>query len=384
MDDQELEIKTRRQFKYGAVVAFFGMAVVAAIIVARETISETPLKSGETDLSNPVGWIAVMGAICIFGSYGIMIKAPKVAAANADPMVFQIYYSIATACASILVATYATPLIFSWWGVLGAVLWVTSQAFGFVAVTNLGFAVAPAVWAGLTMVVSFLWGVLAFDQEVKSAGLSALALVVLCFGVSLAASCQSPLPSLIEGWFNKGARTAADIKASQPLMGNRKINETEEAPPKTLRQKLIGLAAAVALGLENGSLMVPFHYYNKHLTDDLGLASDANTAISYLVSFSAGVAIVTPIIFGLYCALVLRKIPPLHLRAVGPAGLLTGLYWAMGNFAATYATYYLGNTVGYPLTQCCIVVSGLWGIIFYREIKGLYPVGIFALATAII
>ena len=36
-------------------------------------------------------------------------------------------------------------------------------------------------------------------------------------------------------------------------------------------------------------------------------------------------------------------------------------FWAIGNLCSTYATYYLGQSVGYPLTQTCIVVAGLWG-----------------------
>lgn len=31
------------------------------------------------------------------------------------------------------------------------------------------------------------------------------------------------------------------------------------------------------------------------------------------------------------------------------------------------ATYYLGMKVGFPLTQTCIVVTALWGVLFFRE-----------------
>lgn len=39
----------------------------------------------------------------------------------------------------------------------------------------------------------------------------------------------------------------------------------------------------------------------------------------------------------------------------------------MGNFCAMYATIYLGQTVGFPLTQLCLVVNGLWGILWVRQ-----------------
>jgi len=37
----------------------------------------------------------------------------------------------------------------------------------------------------------------------------------------------------------------------------------------------------------------------------------------------------------------------------------------------------LGLTVGYPLCQCALLVAGLWGIIYFREIKGGIKIGFF-------
>ena len=36
------------------------------------------------------------------------------------------------------------------------------------------------------------------------------------------------------------------------------------------------------------------------------------------------------------------------------------------------------------LTPRCIVVNGFWGILYYKEIKGFYPVAIFVAAVAVI
>lgn len=32
------------------------------------------------------------------------------------------------------------------------------------------------------------------------------------------------------------------------------------------------------------------------------------------------------------------------------------------------ATYYLGIKVGFPLTQTCVLVSALWGVLYFKEI----------------
>merc|ERR1719281_2151628 len=82
---------------------------------------------------------------------------------------------------------------------------------------------------------------------------------------------------------------------------------------------------------------------------------------------------------------ICRGRPPRpHLAAAGAPGLLTGVFWGMGNFAAMFATAYLGQTVGFPLTQTCMVVGGLWGIFYYGEIEGRLAIAMFAVAVAII
>ena len=51
------------------------------------------------------------------------------------------------------------------------------------------------------------------------------------------------------------------------------------------------------------------------------------------------------------------------------ACLLGGLFWASGNFFATYTILYLGIAIGFPLTQANIVISGLWGLFLFYFIK---------------
>ena len=72
-----------------------------------------------------------------------------------------------------------------------------------------------------------------------------------------------------------------------------------------------------------------------------------------------------------------------HVRAAALPGVLTGVFWGCGNFTSFFATAYLGQAIGFPLTQCCVIVSGLWGIMYYREIKG-WGITMFAVGVAII
>ncbi len=41
----------------------------------------------------------------------------------------------------------------------------------------------------------------------------------------------------------------------------------------------------------------------------------------------------------------------------------------------------LGLTVGYPLCQMALLVAGLWGVLYYREIRGVRAVACFAVGA---
>ena len=76
--------------------------------------------------------------------------------------------------------------------------------------------------------------------------------------------------------------------------------------------------------------------------------------------------------------------PKLQHAELGLPGVITGVFWAIGNFEATLATWKLGQAVGFPLTQTCIVVAGLWGALFYGEIKGARALLLFAFSVLVI
>merc|ERR1712232_462956 len=52
-------------------------------------------------------------------------------------------------------------------------------------------------------------------------------------------------------------------------------------------------------------------------------------------------------------------------------GLICGVLWNMGNICSILSLQPpLGMGVGYPLTQCCILVAGIWGVAYFKEITG--------------
>jgi len=149
-----------------------------------------------------------------------------------------------------------------------------------------------------------------------------------------------------------------------------------------------GLINCLGVGLFNGSLMVPMQCFQQGC-DAIGIGAyegDILAPLAFLPSLALGILAVLPVFFALHFRRVLLagRLPNFHFSAVALPGFLTGMFWGMGNFDAMFATVYLGQTIGYPLTQCCLILNGLWGILYYKEIQGAQPIGLFVLASIII
>lgn len=360
-------------------LAFIILACDIALTITTISVDKSnnaPIpQDGDTDTSAIIGWLSVLGALFCFGTYGICMKTPSVEEANVDVMVWQCYYSYSCAFVSILIwlCTGASDgLTFSAsslaYGILFGVLWIGSQVFAFKGIQILGYAVGPAIWIGVSIIMSFLWGSLVFNNPVPNVFGAVCALVVLLLGVALAAGASK----ISEMQENKNKTEAlVDVAATASKHGS----------------PLFGFLCALGVGLTNGSTMVPMTCFQQGCFGSEPFTKDGQIpAMAFLPSLAAGIAIAQPIMFLLYWApsMVRGVYPQFHPKAVAGPSFYTGLTWGMGNFNAMFATVYLGQTIGFPLTQCCLVLNGAIGIFYFQELKGAGPIGLFCLATLVI
>jgi len=136
-----------------------------------------------------------------------------------------------------------------------------------------------------------------------------------------------------------------------------------------VQKRKLGMLSAAFCGIWGGSIMAPMKFAQ---TDTKGT--------HYLMSFSIGASIVTLSMWlfrYLFYASRHRSfskayhaLPSFHLRVMWLAGGVSGLLWSIGNFFSLISVFYLGEGVGYPLVQTSILVSGLWGIFYFKEVQG--------------
>merc|ERR1711907_289761 len=80
-----------------------------------------------------------------------------------------------------------------------------------------------------------------------------------------------------------------------------------------------------------------------------------------------------------------QEIPSFHPKATMPAGILSGITWNIGNLCSILAQSVpaddpLSYGVAYPMFQCALFFSGLWGIFWFKEIRGAPAISIFFLS----
>ena len=106
-------------------------------------------------------------------------------------------------------------------------------------------------------------------------------------------------------------------------------------------------------------------------------SSDANGR-GYVISFAIGASVVTLSLWFIRYSYYLgrsrsvikayEELPSLHVRTLWLAGGISGALWSIGNFFSILSVEHLGEGVGYSVIQAAMLVSGLWGIFWFREI----------------
>ncbi len=328
-----------------------------------------------------LGLAAVTLAVLSFGSFAVPLRNKDFVEANVHPIVLQSYFTASIFLTSFISLGFV-EWQFNWWGWLGAGLWLTASLMSFVAIAHIGIAVPQAVWSGVTIIVSFMWGSIFFKENVTSLPLAVVALFFLCLGVTGCSLCSMQievyLPSFLRCLYCLPIfQRIGDLNINQIISSDEDdtVHSTSSSASPSRLTWFIGLTASVLVGIPNGSMMIPTRI------------DGVPGGLAYLMSFSTGVFVFTAFIllsFVIFTFIVKREAVKFHLRAALIPGLLAGLLWSIGNFASIYAVKYLGLTIGFPLTQMALVVSGLWGIFFYREVNRRSAIVMFFVSAAII
>lgn len=324
------------------------------------------------------GLLCAIGSAICNGSFASVSKYEIVARCNVHPILFNLYVCLGVAVSSLLALPFmqynttftgdndsGTEFNFSSLGFASGALLVIAFTFSFLAIPLIGVSVAQGVWGGVSILVAFLWGVVALGNTITS-WLGAIGAILLLLIGRDSLSLQSALGS--------STLDHHDLLLEDGIMHQSIADKTEDsrsstgAVAKGDSDFVRGIIFACVVGVSGGSILVPMHY----VTKDAG-------GVVFIPSFGVGVIAAAPIITAVYSFTLEDLVyQDLYLWPCVPFGMLAGVIWNLGNALSIVGISYLGYGVAYPLMQCALVISGLWGILVFKEIKG-WAVRIFAL-----
>ncbi|MFO8133688.1 MAG: GRP family sugar transporter [Thermoplasmatota archaeon] len=240
-----------------------------------------------------------------------------------DPFFFQWVMCNAIFGLSLLAALLLDGMTVSPYGMATGLLWTAGNLLSIAAVRRTGLAAASPVWMSLVVLSAFAWGILFFGETLGSA-------VMAVAGVGLLVA---------------GIVTLSMVRRHGGPVDPR------------------GLVYAVAAGLTFGSMMVPYKVS--------GLPPER-----YILSIGLGVLLGGWLLYA--------AVRPGMQRDIAPAGVASGAMWMAGNLGSLAAVDGLGLTVGQPLTQTALFISVLWGILYFREIRGRRRIIMVAASAAVL
>ena len=367
------------------------------------------------------GWIAAVISVVSFGSFGVPIKYTN--GLSVHPLVLQSYKTLVCFTTCWLVVLLGEPVQWTHWGILSGLFWVPGATCGIYGIRNAGLAVAVGTWSSIIVLTSFVFGIIIFQEKVKSLEAAAMAFFLLMLGLvgmsrysapqSATVATEKQLPPLEPATTSvalpsvkrvvkraSSLNNAATIEESpnatnmiplelEPLMSDDSLDSDAEDNTdgtKKLHKDLVvlfggrlmmtkrqlGVLGAVVNGAWGGMNLIPLH---------LARRETGMSGASYLISYAGGAFLVNVLLWIILFSYrwyqhrwdvqaALECLPNWHVKELWKPGLFAGLLYSLGNFASIIAVSYLGQGTGFSFCQMQLFVSGLWGVFWFKEIKG--------------
>lgn len=356
-----------------------------------------------------LGWIAAWVAVVAFGSFGVPLKWVTT---QVHPLVLQSYKTTMCFASCWIILLFGVPFQFSYYGILSGLFWVPGAACGIYGIRNAGLAIAVGTWSSITVLTSFLFGIIIFREGVHSLFYTILFFILLIFGLvgmakfsqssppikSPAISLPKPRPTSSRKpftmtpvkrnpSFGKESQTQSETSLV-PLLAPLEVERTEDSildeydkqrkdmilvfDRFEISQRQLGILGAVINGGWGGLNLIPLHY---------AIEADPNLkGAGYLISYATGSMMVNVgiwVIWYVYESIRTRSLqdayeslPSFQFQTWGIPGCLAGIIYSIGNFSSIIAVAYLGQGTGFSVCMMQLFVSGLWGVFYFEEIRG--------------
>ncbi|KAJ8399268.1 hypothetical protein AAFF_G00413060 [Aldrovandia affinis] len=352
-----------------------------------ETHSQTqfwiPIVLGASNSTNSTeltyGFVSCFVAVVFFGSNFVPVKKID----TGDGMFFQWVL-----CAAIWVVSLVVNIILkspTFWplAMVGGVIWATGNITVVPVLKTIGLGLGILIWGSFNLLMGWAssrFGWFGIDPEEVAkptlnycgAGLCLLSAIIFFFvrtDVHRSMSAEET-PLLIDSRINSGGTVSSDESWIDTLS------------PRSKR--ILGSALAAVAGLLYGSSFVPMlHIKNHAARNDSTFAGASQFDLDYVFSQFSGIFLTSTVYFLLYCV-VLKNKPKVYSKAILP-GFVSGVMWGIATCCWFLANTYLSPVVSFPIIAAGPgLVAAIWGVLVFKEVKGLRNCLILLLAFCIV
>jgi glucose uptake protein GlcU len=277
----------------------------------------------------------------------------------------------------------AKKAIFIYSGILGGSLWATGNLCVIPIVKTIGLGPGMLLWGSTSLLTGFLTGKFGiFHLEKQSVphnamnwlsmGFVVLSMIVFFFIKPTIETLPKHKREEEEEPLTKGG----DIQQEGPADGS----FVDQIP--AAYRNIIGGALAIGSGMLYGVNMVPMMLWTQKEQRE---GRDPGP-LDFVFSHFAGIYLYSTAIFVLYCLYncFYGRPPKIFPEAALPS-MISGAMWGIAQCGLMSATQILGYTVGFPIGSAGpIIVSSLWSVLYFREIRGVKNLCILGLSFALL
>uniref|UniRef100_A0A8C3SW05 Transmembrane protein 144 n=1 Tax=Chelydra serpentina TaxID=8475 RepID=A0A8C3SW05_CHESE len=328
--------------------------------------NNSSINSNGTDLT--IGFTSSAIAVFLFGTNFVPVKKFD----TGDGMFFQWIL-----CAAIWIVSLVVNLIQNsprFWplAMVGGSVWATGNITVVPIVKTIGLGLGLLIWASFNLLTGWAssrFGWFGIDPEEVSkpilnyigAGLSVLSTIIFLFVKSEVQSSSTSLEAT-------------------PLL-RESVSTLSFYFTENVHQ---GCTLAVVAGIFYGSSFVPVLYIKDHGRRNGTLYTGASQFdLDYVFAHFSGIFLTSTIYFLIYCAVMKNK-PKVYPKAILP-GFVAGILWAIANCCWFIANHYLSAVVSFPIiTAGPGFVAAMWGVLVFKEIKGLKNYLLLSIAFCVI
>lgn len=355
--------------------------------------------------SQTCGIIAALCSCLFHGTFVCPMKSKAATSVNVDPLVFQTYKVCMCFILTWLVLLLGVEFVFTPWGLVSGLLWIPGGSAGIYAVRTNGIAISVGIWSCISVLTSTMWGFIAFGEKVKSDLFTIIGVIMLIIGViglSFSSapdtdnkndqdvkedSLKAPLlerkdtsPTLDTnddldiGWFEPDAFSDDSFMTVLEDNNEEEVTDCVKNEEKSdyvnicgleISRFFLGVFCASLNGVNSGTVLVPMHYSGiKGLEFAPSFAIGALNALilAWLARFlyhyfRTG-----------YISTAFYTLPSMHLRKMLLPGAISGTLWQIGSIGGMLSVSFFGQGIGMSIGQSSLVVSGLWGIFYFKEV----------------